>query len=87
MILKGRFVFTISVSRNYFNLVVKLTLLLLFYYLLDSVGVKVGDLWVPSQNKIPGNEIADALARSATDGRSCRGVTTTNLQLSICEVK
>ena len=58
----------------------------LLHYFLDSVVVKVGYLWVPSHNQIPGNEIADALARSATDRRSCRGVTTTNLQLSIREV-
>ena len=59
----------------------------LLHYFLDSVGVKVGYLWVPSHNQIPGNEIADALAGSASDRRSCRGVTTINLQLSICEVK
>ena len=39
----------------------------LLHYFLDSFGVKVGYLWVPSHNHIPGNEIADALARSATD--------------------
>ena len=57
------------------------------HYFLDSVGVKVGYLWVPSHNQIPKNEIADALAWSATDRRFCRRVTTTNLQLSIREVK
>ena len=54
---------------------------------LDSIGVNVTYLWVPSHNGIQGNEIADDLVKNATRRNCDPEISTVNLDLSLSEIK
>ena len=59
----------------------------LLHYFLDSMGVKIIYMWVPSHTGIPGNETTDFLARSATTKEPQHDLPTSDIHLSISGVK
>ena len=59
----------------------------LLHYFLDSMGVKIIYMWVPSHTGIPGNETADFLAGSATTKEPQHDLPTSDIHLSISGVK
>ena len=58
----------------------------LLHYFLDSIGVKITYMWVPSHAGIPGNETADFLGRSATTKEPQHDLPNSDIHLSISDI-
>ena len=54
----------------------------LLHCFLDSIGVKIIYMWVPSHAGIPENETADSLARSATTKEPRHDLPNSDIHLS-----
>ena len=59
----------------------------LLHYFPDSIGIKIIYMWVPSHAEIPGNEMADFLARSATTKEPQHDLPNSDIYLSISDIK